>query len=408
MPQASRHVHLDPVGGIAGDMFVAALIDLCPEAEDDVRSALAALGLPRSVAFGSIAGLVSGLHARLFTVDVGAAAPPTGAYPAIVERIEAATLPQGTKERALDIFARLAAAEAQVHGVPVEKVHFHEIADWDSIVDIVAAATLIDRFAGASWSCGPLPRGGGLVRTQHGLLPVPAPATLAVAKGLRWHDDGVTGERVTPTGAAIVSHLLAHNPPGRQCLDGRPAVIPEGSVLGSGYGAGSKTFPNLPNVVRATLYDTASHGADRVAVISFEIDDMTGEELAVAMDRLRSMSGVLDVGMAQSIGKKGRPRCDMRILAEPGALAAVGDACFEETSTLGFRHRIESRRVVERWPVTTGDAGGHVRAKAARRPSGVRTVKAESDDLAGHAGLAARREIARRTEASACGETADE
>lgn len=408
MAQARRHIHLDPVGGIAGDMFVAAVIDLCPEAEDDVRSALAALGLPRSVAYGSIAGLVNGLHARLFTVDVGTAAPPTGAYPAIVGRIEAAALPQETKDRSLDIFARLAQAEAQVHGVPIEKVHFHEIADWDSIVDIVAAAALIARFGDASWSCGPLPRGGGLVKTQHGRLPVPAPATLAVAKGLRWHDDGIPGERVTPTGAAIVSHLLAHNPAGGQCLDGGPAAIPDGALLGSGYGAGSKTFPNLPNVVRATLYDTSRATAERVAVISFEIDDMTGEELALAMDRLRGLSGVLDVGMAQSVGKKGRPRCDIRILAEPGALPAVGDACFAETTTLGFRHRIETRRVVERWPVMVEVAGRPVRAKAARRPGGVVTAKVESDDLAGHAGLRARRDIARRAEASAGGDTADE
>ncbi len=202
------HIHLDPLGGLAGDMFLGAVLDAWPELALGAFAAMRAAGLPddwqvRHLEHGD--GVLTGSRVA---IDPPAAGPhaPHGMYVEIRDRIAAADLGDGVRDRALSILGHLAEAEARVHGRPIEEVHFHELADWDSIADVVGAAFVIDAL-GASWSTGPLPVGRGRIATSHGALPVPAPAAALLLQGFELIDDGVEGERVTPTGAAILRHL---------------------------------------------------------------------------------------------------------------------------------------------------------------------------------------------------------
>ncbi|MFC7398373.1 LarC family nickel insertion protein [Chelatococcus sp. GCM10030263] len=308
-----------------------------------------------------------------------------GSFRDLRQRIAAAELAPGTAEQAIGILTVLAEAEAHIHGVSVEDVHFHEIADWDSLMDVVAAGSIIATLGDASWSVSELPRGGGLVKTQHGLLPVPAPATAQILKGFAFRDDGISGERVTPTGAAILRHLKAES---------RRAA---GRLLAEGTGAGTRSLPGMPNILRALVFEAGEGTSDQVAVLSFDIDDMTGEEIGEAAERLRQLAGVLDLALGQQFGKKGRPLTTFRLLVKPEALDAVSEQCLVETSTIGLRWHMEQRRVLPRTQESVTREGRSLRRKAVVRPGGAVTRKAESDDLAGQP-LAVRRRLQRGAE----------
>ncbi len=304
-------------------------------------------------------------------------------------RIDAAPLSPGTATHAIAILRHLAEAEAAIHHVPVDEVHFHEIGDWDSLMDVTAAGSVAAALEGARWSVSALPRGDGLVRTRHGLLPVPAPATARLLEGFTWRDDGIGGERVTPTGAAILRHLVK-----------AASVRVAGRLQGTGTGAGTRELPGQPNILRATLFDAAAGvpgeegpNEEDIVVLSFEIDDMSAEEIGVAADRLRAAGGVRDLVLIPAIGKKGRPVHTFRLLVEPTARDAVADACFTETATIGLRWQAARRAVL---PRATANPGA-VRVKTVTRPAGP-SHKAESDDLADIAGLEARRAAKRRAE----------
>jgi len=218
-------------------------------------------------------------------------------------------------------------------------------------------------------------------------LPVPTPATTLLLTGYPWHDDGIGGERVTPTGGAILRHLV----PPQQCSARRDA----GRLLQVGSGAGTRTLAGLPNIVRVMVTELAPASdtdIDVVAVLEFDVDDMTGEEIAVAADRLRSEVGVLDVSVATRHGKKGRPLAEFRLLARPEATDAIAQACFTETSTLGLRWREERRRVLHRTEVAATLDGDRVAVKVAQRPGGKRTAKAAHDDIVSMRGLGPRRQ----------------
>ena len=221
------------------------------------------------------------------------------------------------------------------------------------------------------------------------MLPVPAPATCALLKGYPWHDDAVAGERVTPTGAAIVRHLVSPGDCGGRSAAGRMVSI--------GSGAGTRTLPGTPNILRALVFErdiaviAADVQADIVAVLEFDIDDMTGEEISLAAERLRALSGAIDVSLGARLGKKGRPVTEFRILARPSAASAIAQACFTETSTLGLRFREDRRYVLGRTEVTAKLGPDAVHVKVAQRPGGVRTAKAAHDDMVAGAGLDTRR-----------------
>ena len=291
----------------------------------------------------------------------------------------------GAKAVALSIFGALAAAEAACHGVDVEEVHFHEIADWDSLADIVAAASLVATSGAATWSVADLPIGSGRALTQHGPVPIPAPATARLLEGFAVFDDGVAGERVTPTGAAILRSLSPSQ-----------AARPAGALLRTGVGAGTRDLPGVANICRLLVLETAAPHGDAVSEIAFEIDDMTPEEISVALDRIREGAGVVDAGYTLGYGKKGRARYAVTVLARAEAADGAADLCLAETSTLGVRIGRAARRVLARAP---GEFEG-VRTKTATRPAG-RTAKAESDDLADVQTLKARRAVAHAAEQAA-------
>ena len=419
----TRHIHLDAVGGIAGDMFVAAMLDAMPDLAPRVMSDCRAV-LPPGFAPRLEAGASGGVRALRFGLDSGAGEAHHGepdhhhdhdhhdhdhhyaghahghghhgpgeqdhdhghgSFRDLRQRIAAAELAAGTAEHAVGILTVLAEAEAHIHGVPVEEVHFHEIADWDSLMDVVAAGSIIAALGDAAWSVSALPRGGGLVKTAHGLLPVPAPATAHILKDFVFRDDGVGGERVTPTGAAILRHLRAESGPAA------------GRLLAEGTGAGTRSLPGMPNILRALVFEAGEGTSDQVAVLSFDIDDMTGEEIGEAAERLRQLAGVLDLAISQQFGKKGRPLTAFRLLVKPEALDAVAAQCLVETSTIGVRWHVEQRRVLPRAAETVTREGRSLRRKAVVRPGGAVTRKAESDDLAGQP-LAARRRLQRLAE----------
>lgn len=388
MSGSAIHIHLDALGGLAGDMFLAALLNARPECAPIAFEAMRAAGLPEVWRVGLRKhddGRLTG-HRMLIEPPAEGPARPTGVFREIRERLVAAPLGVAVRDHAIGIFTHLAEAEAAVHGVPIEDVHFHELADWDSVADIVGAAALIDAFGASSWSTGSLPQGGGRVMTQHGPLPVPAPATARLLAGFSLIDDGIAGERVTPTGAAILRHLGAASrlPPGAWRLGA------------TGIGFGTKQLPGISNVLRVLLYEQAEGARidEQVAVIACEIDDQSGEELAVGLDHLRACDGVLDVIQVPAFGKKGRLVTQLQLLAQPERLDAVIAACFAETTTIGLRWRLEARTVLAREAVTVGDVG----VKIVTRPGGERTAKAEIDQIravpGGHAARTERRRAA--------------
>ncbi|MEP7181358.1 MAG: LarC family nickel insertion protein [Betaproteobacteria bacterium] len=406
-PPASLTIHLDLVGGLAGDMFVAAMIDALPALAGPVLAELAKLQPAGSAMPTFHQGTSGGLRAQRFGPEPapgdgafatpraahvhGTAAPldhSATAYPELRRRIADAPLAAGTREHALALLALLGDAEARVHGTAIDDVHFHELADWDSLQDVVAAGCIAACLAGARWTASAPPLGRGTVRTSHGVLPVPAPATMLLLEGYPWRDDGVAGERVTPTGAAILRHLVAAS----DCDARRDG----GRLVAIGCGAGTRELPGVPNLVRALAFERApvvDVEADTVAILEFDIDDMTGEEIALAADRLRAISGVVDVSVGTRAGKKGRPLADFRVLAQPPAADAVAQACFTETSTLGLRIREERRRRLPRSEATASAGGATLPVKIATRPGGGRTAKAAHDAVASAPSLDERRRV---------------
>ena len=411
------HVHLDPVGGVAGDMFAAALLDAFPERAEALAAGLAESRLHEIVTVRSEPFTDGVLRGRRFHT-----APARGAgkghdpahdhhhghdhqggdhdhphrrFSDIRAWLGESGLAGPVAERATAIFTVLAEAEAEVHGIPVEDVTFHEVGAWDSIADIVCAAWLIDSLEPASWSCASLPLGSGLVRTAHGTLPVPAPATAILLRGFPSRHDGVEGERVTPTGAAILRHLE----PSFE-LAGL-----EGRIAGTGHGFGTRRLPGMSNVLRALVvepvHEPRAWREETIGVCSFEVDDQTAEDLAVGLDRLRTTDGVLDVVQTPVLGKKGRMAASVRVLARPAVRERLIERCFAETATLGVRWQTVRRAALEREEAVADVAGEPVRIKRAHRAGGEVTVKAEMDDVASaDGGRAGREERRRRAEST--------
>lgn len=405
-PAPAFHIHLDAVGGVAGDMFIAALLAMRPQDLSLAVDAARAAGLPAGWSIDLKSAKADGFAGSRFVVSGPAKADHHHDHPDavghhhhhhdepghhhahvdhhhehvrhrdIIALIDRSALAPGVKSRAKAIFALLAEAEAEVHGVDALNVAFHEVADWDSVADIVAAAALIERLGPQTgWSVSSLPLGSGRVKTAHGLLPVPAPATALLLRGFRTHDDGIAGERITPTGAAILSHL-------RPLQEARPS----GRLVASGAGFGTKRLPGLPNMLRALAFEKTDAASaldrDEVALLAFEIDDQTAEDLAVALERIRGLDGVLDALQHPAFGKKGRMLAGVQVLCRPDIAEVVAAACLSETTTLGVRVQTVGRRLLKREHGVAPVNGGDVRVKTATRPDGRRTAKAEMDDLA--------------------------
>ncbi len=406
---SARHIHIDPVGGIAGDMFAAAMLDAFPTLGDGLVDALRKAGLASDVVVKWERVTEEVLAGTRFVVDDPrerkGPRPPYAAlapghahhgnhahvpFTELRDRIVASGLPPPIVARALDIFTRVASAEAEVHGfADVDAVVLHEVGAMDSVADVVAAAWLIENALATTWSCASLPLGSGTVTTAHGVLPIPAPATAVLLRGLPVHDDGRPGERVTPTGAAIVASLVA----------ARSTSRPRGTLRATGTGWGTKRFPGLPNVVRVLEIVSAGDAVARevISALSFEIDDQPAEDLAVALDHLRATNGVLDVLQAPAFGKKGRMVSHVRVLARADVETEVVEACLRETTTLGVRIERVERAVLAREEVVRDVDGARVRVKRVTRPDGV-TAKADSDDVATLPSAAKRARAKRKAE----------
>lgn len=380
------HVHLDPIGGVAGDMFVAAMVDAWPSLADVVDDALARVEGAAAIPAAIVDHHDGTLMGRRFVVRAPESDHGHRGFAALRADLERSDLDEPVRTRAIDIFAHLAEAEGRVHGVDPADVEFHEVGAWDSVADIVAAAAVIESCGATSWSVGPLPMGGGTVETGHGTLPVPAPATMLLLEGFVFVDDGLPGERVTPTGAAILRSLepWSTRPPAPHRLD----------AVGAGFG--SRTLPGRPNILRVmALTPTATGAPDTVGVVELDVDDQTAEDLAIGLDRLRAAPGVLDVIQRVAYGKKSRLVTEVRVLCEVAAVDDVVERCFRETTTLGVRWAVRSRVVLERAEMS-GPSG--VRVKSAVRPDGRTSVKAEMDELADAGDRLTREERRRRAE----------
>jgi pyridinium-3,5-bisthiocarboxylic acid mononucleotide nickel chelatase len=327
-------LYFDCFAGIAGDMTVAALLELGLPLET-LRAGLALLPFS-GYTLESSPVQRHGIAGTSFRVQLSEADQPHRHYSGIAAMIEAAPLRARVKELAGRIFLRLAQAEAEVHGVALERVHFHEVGAVDSIVDIVGVALGLDYLGVDQVYASGLPFGRGFVQTAHGLLPVPAPATALLMKGIPLTGDIGAGERVTPTGAAIVAALAqGFGPP------------PPMRVQRIGYGAGEKDFPELPNLLRLVLGEreaAAGHaGAQEVLVVETQVDDMNPELLGFLMERLLG-AGALDVAFSALQMKKNRPGTLVSVLAEPGDLDRLSEIILAESSAIGLRYH-PSRRI---------------------------------------------------------------
>lgn len=390
--------------GIAGDMHLAAMVDLgVPEAvlrEGLQRLPCAdefALEFSRSKKMG-----ISGLQARVRELAAGEgvsaeegtlAAGKTAAgegtassghrhYADILKLLDAAALASGVAARAKAIFAEVAAAEAKIHDIPIERVHFHEVGALDSIVDVVGAAICLEHLQVEQVLCGVVELGGGFVDCAHGRLPVPAPATQEILQGVPCSYGGVQGEATTPTGAAILKAAVDRfEPPG----DFRPQRI--------GYGLGARDF-QIPNVLRLVLGECAPAalvGGDAAAHVKIEanIDDMSPEAYEPLIDHLLA-EGADDVYFTPIVMKKSRPAIKLAVLCTAERADALADAVLNRSTTIGLRVLPFEKRTLPRQTQTVDTEFGPVRVKVVVQPDGQRRWKSEFDDvrrIAEHAGL---------------------
>ena len=407
-----RVLHLDAFSGIAGNMFLGALLDL---------------GLPRRVLEADLAGVDvafrlvvkrvrrGALDANYLDVEVPgrahvrpkaararrSARPHAGhshdhrhahdhdhhhhdhdhdhgAWPhdhtsgrswtEIRKLLGRAKLAAPVKERALAIFEALATAEARVHGMPIDRVHFHEVGAVDAIVDITGAAIAVHRLGIERVTCSPLPLGHGTVGTAHGRLPLPAPATIELLRDAPVVPAGIEWETVTPTGAAIVRGLVDEF-----------CMLPAMHVEAIGHGAGNDRSGGLPNVLRAILGRAQGFAGDRVAVLETHVDDLNPEHFEYLMERLFE-AGALDVALMHLQMKKNRPGFAIRVVARPSERSALAAVLFAESTTLGVRVAEMDRVVLERETASVPTEFGPIRVKLTRDAAGKIVPSAEYED----------------------------
>jgi uncharacterized protein (TIGR00299 family) protein len=359
---------LDAGSGIAGDMTIAALLDLgVPFSE--VQSAVDCLGLS-DFELELSAGFAGAIGTSRFDVHVSGSQPERS-YAEIDALIARAPLRDRTQSLARAIFRRLAEAEAEVHRVPLADVHFHEVGAVDAIVDIVGAAACFD-FLGAEVIASPLPLGRGSVECRHGMLPLPAPASLLCLRGVPTYDAGIEAELVTPTGAAIVATVASS-------FMAWPSFIPEHV----GWGGGSRQLPDRPNALRAVLGEPWISGAAGVrsathVVVEANVDDLTGELAGHALSVLLR-AGALDAWLTPIQMKKGRPGLILSALCPISAADQLGGLLLRETSSLGYRKSPVTRGERPRRSIELDTPYGVIPVKVSTGPWGSPQIKPEFD-----------------------------
>jgi len=426
-----RIAYLDCFSGISGDMFLGALVDAGVSSKlfEDTVAALdigARLEISR-VQRGGISGTKVDVyangekdppreaswkqqehdHAHEHAHDHhehdhdeavwprGSAPPQTGQSPVTTQHqdqehhrherprglneirqiIEKAAIHSNAKATAIRIFEALGQAEAEIHNMPLEQVHFHEVGAVDAMVDIVCAAVGADSLAVEEWVCSPLNVGGGTVKCAHGTLPVPAPATLKLLQDAPVYSSGPQVELVTPTGAAIV-----------KTLSSRFASFPAMKVERAGYGAGTRNFPEHPNLLRLTIGEAApaasaspSASNERITVLEANLDDLSPQVLAYAMERLLA-EGALDVFSVPVQMKKSRSGVLLTVLAKMEDANRLTKLIFAETTTLGVRRRDEQRQTLSRRWESVDTTWGPVRIKIASMNGSISNYAPEYED----------------------------
>ncbi|ABS28636.1 nickel pincer cofactor biosynthesis protein LarC [Anaeromyxobacter sp. Fw109-5] len=356
---------LEPIGGIAGDMFLAAALDLGVD-RARLEAALRSLGVPgwRLEVQRRSASAIMGTHVD---VVVEGEEPPARSLRDILALLDASGLAPRVRATARALFERIGRAEAKVHGVPVEEVHFHEVGAVDSIVDVCGAAVVLDLLGWPRVISAPPELGRGIARTAHGPVPIPPPAVLELLAGKPVRPGGPPGEAVTPTGAAILAELAE--------VRALPPFVPRRI----GYGVGTVTWPDRPNVLRMTLADAGEggpeggpargaaegEGAGELWVLEANLDDCPGQLVARAIEAALE-AGALDAWAAPLTMKKGRPGVLLGALCEEARRAAVTAALFAETTTLGVRRHAVARDALERTLEEVETPYGPVRVKVAR------------------------------------------
>ena len=340
--------YLDAFSGISGDMLVGALVDAGAD-QAALVEALASLETGAVLSFERVKRC--GIGATKFHVAVA----ETHAHrhlAHILKLIEKAALPERARQNASAVFQRLGEVEAAVHQMPIERVHFPEVGAADSIADIVGACVAFELLGVTSIVSSPLNVGSGTAQTAHGTLPVPAPATAALLVGKPIYAEGPAVELTTPTGAALAVTLARGF-----------GVLPPMKVARTGYGAGGRDFPDRANVLRVILgEETGALEATTISVLEANIDDLSPQILAYAMERLLE-KGALDVTLQAIAMKKNRPGTLLRVLARPEDREAMAQVIFAETSTLGLRMYTAERRVQARRWVEIETVHGKVRMK---------------------------------------------
>lgn len=342
--------YFDSFSGISGDMTVGALLDAGAD-WSALQAALQSLQLGASFRLEKTKR--KGIAASKFTVDGGEQRAHRH-LPHIEKIIAAGDLGERARTNALAVFRKLGEAEAKSHSVPIEKVHFHEVGAVDSICDIVGACVALDLLGIDEVRSSRINVGSGTVNTEHGVLPVPAPATAEILRGLPVYSAGPEAELTTPTGAALISTLSAG-------FGGPPAF----RVLSQGFGAGDKDFPGQANVLRALIGEkTRASEATTISVIEANIDDSTPQILGYAMERLLE-AGALDVTLTPIFMKKNRPATAISVLGEQDKTEQLASILLAETTTLGVRVTQAERRVLARSTAEVETVYGRVRVKYA-------------------------------------------
>jgi uncharacterized protein (TIGR00299 family) protein len=385
----AKALHFDCFSGASGDMVLGGLLDLGLPMEA-LRGALGSLAID----YGGVSSarvLRAGVSATKFNAHAddpaagshdhrhhhGDGAPHAAAHHAhhslkeIGGLIRRSALSPQARDRAIQLFERLAEAEAAIHDMPVDQVHLHEVGALDSIIDIVGAVYGLEWLGATAITSSPLNVGGGTVECAHGTFPVPAPATARLLEGVPIYSGPIAKELVTPTGALIVtSYASAYGP------------LPPMRVDRIGYGAGSRDFERNPNVLRLFAGETASEAAaERVVTIECEIDDMNPQLFGPLMDRL-AQAGALDVFYAAVQMKKGRPGTLVTVIAHPDRRVAIAAVLFSDTTTIGVRYQEMLRDRLDREIVQVETPLGGIRFKVATRDGCVLNASPEFDDCA--------------------------
>jgi len=368
-----RHLHFDCQSGISGDMTLASLLDLGMPFEH-LQNELRKIKLDgyKLNYFRTERHMIS---AAAVTVEINDPAAHRHLRD-ILNIIEPSSLAEKIKVFARTAFQKLADAEAKIHQTSPDKVHFHEVGALDAIIDITGAAIGLEYFRPESISISPLPLGSGSVKSAHGMIPIPAPATIEILRGFRFRLEDTAGEKVTPTGAAILATAAEIYP----VIESPSSSIKIEKV---GYGAGAGDFPERPNLLRLMLGELDSSlpsEREEVQLIESNIDDMNPQIYSHLMSRLYE-AGALEVFMTPIIMKKNRPGTLLTLLCKNDLVDTLSDIIFRETTTAGLRIRSERRRVLPREIRLVETEYGPIRVKMLKFKDKVK-IQPEYDDCA--------------------------